>query len=163
MTLIINQSASISKFSDIEDSTRGSIITISANCVIDSFVKIQPAGGSGDFYLGKNSHINSGCVIYTGNGVNIGNNVLISANCTLAPGNHEYRDKQVLIRSQGFMKSKGGITIKDDVWIGSNSILLDGTVIERGCVVAAGSIVRGHLEEFGIYAGHMATLKGFRR
>ena len=162
MTLIVNESAKISKFSDIEDSTRGSLITISANCMIDSFVKIKPVGGKGDFYLGENSHINSGCVLYTGNGILIGKNVLIAANCTFAPVNHAYKNREKLIREQGFMKSKGGIVIKDDVWIGSNSVLLDGTVIERGCVVAAGSIVRGHLEEFGIYSGHLATLIGFR-
>ena len=162
MTLIVNESAKISKFSDIEDSTRGSLITISANCMIDSFVKIKPVGGKGDLYIGENSHINSGCVLYTGNGILIGRNVLIAANCTFAPVNHAYKNREKLSREQGFMKSKGGIVIKDDVWIGSNSVLLDGTVIERGCVVAAGSIVRGHLEEFGIYGGHIATLIGFR-
>ena len=162
MTIIVNESAKISKFADIEDSTRGSCITISANCMIDSFVKIKPVGGKGDLYIGENSHVNSGCVLYTGNGILIGRNVLIAANCTLSPVNHEYKNKEKLIRDQGFMDSKGGIIIYDDVWIGSNSVLLDGTVIERGCVVAAGSIVKGHLEEFGIYAGHIATLIGFR-
>jgi virginiamycin A acetyltransferase len=162
LTLIIDESANISKLADIEDSVRGSIITISANCMIDSFVKIKPVGGKGNFYIGENSHINSGCVLYTGNGILIGKNVLIAANCTFAAGNHAYKDKEKLIKDQGFMDTKGGIVIKDDVWIGSNSILLDGTVIERGCVVAAGSIVRGHLEEFGIYGGLSATLIGFR-
>ena len=163
MTIIVNESAKISKFADIEDSTRGSIITISANCMIDSFVKIKPVGGKGDLSIGENTHINSGCVLYTGNGILIGKNVLIAANCTFAPVNHEYKAKDKLIMDQGFKGSKGGIVIKDDVWIGSNSVLLDGTVIERGCVVAAGSIVRGHLEEFGIYSGHMATLIGHRK
>lgn len=163
MTLIIDKNVKISKFADIEDSARGSTITISADCIIDSFVKIQPVGGKGNLFIGENSHVNSGCVLYTGNGITIGKNVLIAANCTLAPGNHEYRSREKLICEQGFMKSKGGITIEDDVWIGANSILLDGTFVERGCVIAAGSVVRGHLEEFGIYGGHLATLIGFRR
>ena len=162
MTLIIDESANISKLADIEDSVRGSIIKISANCMIDSFVKIKPVGGKGNFWIGENSHINSGCVFYTGNGILIGKNVLIAANCTFAPMNHAYKNKEKLIKDQGFMDSKGGIIIKDDVWIGSNSILLDGTIIERGCVVAAGTIVKGHLEEFGIYGGHIGTLMGFR-
>ena len=55
------------------------------------------------------------------------------------------------------------VKIRDDVWIGSNSILLDGTAIDRGCVVAVGSVVKGHLQEFGIYGGHIAKLMGHRK
>ena len=58
--------------------------------VIDAFVKIKPAGGSGDVVIGRGTVINSGCVLYTGNGIRIGRNVLIAANCTLAPTNHEF-------------------------------------------------------------------------
>lgn len=109
-------------------------------------------------YVGENSVINSGCVIYTSNGVKIGASVLIAANCTLAPVNHSFADKNRTIRSQGFTPSKGGIVIEDDVWIGSNCVILDGALIRQGCVIAAGSIVRGELAEFGVYAGNPATL-----
>lgn len=79
----------------------------------------------GDFYLGENSHIDSGYVTYTGNGMIIGKNVLIATNCILAHVNHSYIDKQKLIKNQGFMDRKGRITIEDDVWIGTSSPLLD--------------------------------------
>jgi acetyltransferase-like isoleucine patch superfamily enzyme len=48
--------------------------------VIDSFVKIKPTGGSGDLVIGSRSVVNSGCVLYTGNGIRIGNHVAIAAN-----------------------------------------------------------------------------------
>ncbi len=88
----IHPSASISALADIEDSTRGTRIVIGENVVIDAFVKIKPAGGAGDLVIGAATTVNSGCVFYTGNGVHIGRDVAIAANCTFAPVNHEYAD-----------------------------------------------------------------------
>ena len=160
--LIVAPGARISPLADIEDSTRGSRIVIEDGAVIDAFVKIKPAGGSGDVVIGANSYINSGCVLYTGNGIRIGANVLIAANCTLAPTNHEYNDRARPIREQGFRPSKGGIVIEDDVWIGANSVILDGAVLRRGCVVGAGSIVRHELPEYSVSAGAPARTVAWR-
>lgn len=82
--LSIAASARVSPLADIEDSQRGSRITIEDDVVIDAFVKLKAAGGSGDVVIGRGSVINAGCVIYIGNGIRIGRNVLIAANCTLA-------------------------------------------------------------------------------
>lgn len=159
----IHLQARVSPLADIELSTRGSRFVVGAGSMIDSFVKIKPAGGSGDVIIGADSYINSGCVLYSGNGISIGNSVAIAANCTLAPVNHAYADRSRLIREQGFLPSKGGILIEDDVWIGANCVILDGALIRRGAVVAAGSIVRGELEPYGIYAGSPLQCKGFRK
>lgn len=150
----IHPSAQVSALADIEDSVRGTRIVISENVVIDSFVKIKPAGGTGDLFIDAGSTVNSGCVFYTGNGIRIGRDVAIAANCTFAPVNHEFADRNVPIRRQGFRPSKGGIVVGDDVWIGANCVLLDGTVIGNGCVVAAGCIVRGVLEPYQVYGGN---------
>lgn len=161
--LQIDSSARISPLADIEDSVRGSRITVGAHSVIDSFVKVKPAGGSGDLLIGEHVVINSGCVLYTGQGIRIGNHVAIAANCTLAPVNHAYQDKSRLIREQGFLPGKGGIVIEDDVWIGANCVLLDGAVLRRGCVVGAGSIVRGELAAYTVYAGQPLRVVGERQ
>lgn len=158
----IDNSAKISKFADIEDSVKGSLIKIGANSQIDSFVKIKPAGGVGNLIIGKNSYINSGSVLYIGNGINIGNSVLIAANTVLAPTNHEYINGNKLICEQGFKKSKGGIIIEDDVWIGSNCTLLDGTYICEGAVIGAQSLVRGKIPPYSINFGNPLNLIGFR-
>lgn len=158
----IHPTASISTLADIEDSVRGTRIIIGEGVVIDSFVKIKPAGGSGDVFIGPHSVINSGCVLYTGNGIRIGTGAAIAANCTFAPVNHEYKRRDVPIRLQGFRPSKGGIVIGDDVWIGANCILLDGCMIGDGCVVAAGSVVRGKLDAYGVYGGNPLTRLGER-
>lgn len=161
--LQLDPSARISPLADIEDSVRGSRIAVGAHSVIDSFVKVKPAGGSGDLLIGEHVVINSGCVLYTGQGIRIGNHVAIAANCTFAPVNHAYQDKSRLIREQGFLPGKGGIVVEDDVWIGANCVLLDGAVLRRGCVVGAGSIVRGELAAYTVYAGQPLRVVGERQ
>lgn len=160
--LIIDPTAKISPLADIEDSVRGTLIEIRERVVIDAFVKIKPAGGSGDVEIGADSVVNSGCVIYTGNGVRIGREVAIAANCTFAPVNHEYRRRDITIVAQGFRPSKGGIKIGDDVWIGANCVFLDGTKVGNGCVIGAGSVVRGVLESHAVYGGNPLRMLGRR-
>lgn len=159
----IHSGANVSPLADIEDSVRGTRIVISDGVAIDAFVKIKPAGGVGDVVIGEGSVINSGCVIYSGNGVTLGRAVAVAANCTFAPVNHEYRSKDRWITSQGFGPSKGGIVIGDDVWIGANCVILDGANIGTGCVIAAGSVVRGTLDPYGIYGGNPIAKLGERR
>ena len=159
----IAENAFVSKLADIEDSVRGTKIIIDEGVYIDSFVKIKPVGGLGDLYIGKNSYINSCCVLYTGNGIKIGEDVLIASNCTLAPTNHEYREKSKTIKAQRFMDSKGGIVIEDDVWIGANTVILDGSIIRKGAVIGANSLVNGEIPEYSIYVGSPAKKVGERK
>ncbi|WP_269584574.1 acyltransferase [Roseibium sp. Sym1] len=162
MTLEIDPTARVSRLADIEDSVRGTVIRIGARSVVDSFVKIKPAGGSGDVVIGENVTLNSGCVIYTGHGLTIGDNVAIAANCTFAPVNHAFEDRNRLIVEQGFQPSRGGIRIGDDVWIGANCVFLDGAVVNTGCVIAAGTVVKGEVPAYSVVAGNPMRLIGTR-
>lgn len=153
MSHVFDPTAKISPLADLETSQRGSVIRVGAGAMVDAFVKIKFAGGAGDVVIGANSYLNSGTVIYSGHGVTIGPNVLIAANCTLAATNHAFDAPDRPIRLQGFQPSRGGIVIEEDVWIGANSVLLDGTHIGAGAVIAAGSVVRGTIEGGMVYGG----------
>lgn len=163
MSIEIDPTAAVSTLADLEPSVRGTRVVVGPGVVIDSFVKIKPAGGSGDVFIGARSVINSGCVLYTGNGIVIGEDVAIAANCTLAPVNHAYAQRSVRIREQRFLPSKGGILIEDDVWIGAGCTLLDGAILRRGAVVGAGALVRGELPAYSINVGVPARVVGERR
>jgi len=160
--VIVDSTARVSPLCEIEASSRGTRIVVGAHVVIDSFVKIKPAGGSGDVLIGARTVINSGCVFYTGNGITIGEDVAIAANCTLAPVNHEYRSRHKTIREQRFGPNKGGILIEDDVWIGAGCVLLDGSILRRGCVIGAMSLVRGEIPAYSIQAGNPLRQLGWR-
>ncbi len=153
MTNYFDKTAKISPHAIIDISSKGTNTYIGANCEIDAFVRIKHVGGKCDVRIGDNVYINSGTVIYSGNGVIVGNNVLIAPNCALMSVNHEYRKKFKIIRLQGFMPSKGGIIIEEDVWIGAGVTILDGSIIKKGAVIGASSLVNGVIEEYSVNVG----------
>ncbi len=159
----ISPLAKISALVDIERSQRGSVVEIGANVTIDSFVKIKFAGGSGDVVIEDDCYLNSGVVIYSGNGLRLGRGTLVAANTTFAPTNHEYRDRDQTIIAQRFMPSRGGIVVGEDCWIGANCVLLDGAMLGRGCVVGAGSVVRGSWPAYSVLVGNPARVVGERK
>lgn len=157
MANIFHATVQIGNLASIEISTQGTDTFIGQHSVIDDFVKIKHVGGNGNITIGEFVYINSGTVIYSGNGVTIGNNVLIGPGCNIVPVNHKFNEKDILIRLQGFQLSKGGIIIENDVWLGANVTILDGSIIRNGCIIAANSLINGETEEFGIYAGSPAV------
>jgi len=50
-------------------------------------------------------------------------------------------------------QTKGDVTIGNDVWIGTNSLVLSGTDIGDGAVIGAGSVVRGRIPPYAIAVG----------
>ena len=153
----------ISDLADIETSKRGSQLLIHESVVIDAFVKIKFVGGEGNIVISEGSYINSGTVIYSGHGVEIGKHCLIAANCTFAPVNHSFQSKEKKIVEQRFLPSRGGIWIGDDVWIGAGSVILDGAKIGKGAVIGALSLIRGEVEPYSINVGNPLTKIGERR
>jgi virginiamycin A acetyltransferase len=153
MANFFHPSVSIAKLVSIEVSSQGTHTYLGEGCVIDDFVKIKHVGGTGDVVIGTNCYLNSGCVLYSGNGIKFGNYVLLGPNCNIVPTNHNYADKSRVIRVQGHMPSKGGVIIEDDVWLGANVTVLDGAHIRKGCVIAANSVVMGETEAYAIYGG----------
>jgi acetyltransferase-like isoleucine patch superfamily enzyme len=50
------------------------------------------------------------------------------------------------------------VMLEDGVWIGSRVLILGGTRLERGCVVAAGSVVQGEFPAGAVIAGKPAEV-----
>ncbi|GAA1955129.1 acyltransferase [Agromyces allii] len=113
-----------------------------------------PYGGS--IRLGDNCTVNPYTVIYGHGGVQIGDNVRIATHSVIVSANHVFSDPDQPIYQQGVTAE--GIVIEDDVWIGANVTILDGAHIGHGCVVAAGSVVRGHHAPMSVLGGTPARV-----
>lgn len=54
--------------------------------------------------------------------------------------------------------SKGEITIEDEVWLGTNTIIISGVRIGKGAIIASGSIVTKDVPPYSIFGGNPAKL-----
>ncbi|MEU5764567.1 acyltransferase [Streptomyces asoensis] len=85
--------------------------------------------------------------------VTLGDGVRIGAHASLLGFNHGFAPEQPVHRQP--LTSKG-IVVGDDVWIGSNVVVLDGVTIGDHCVVGAGAVVTKDLAPWTIAAGNPA-------
>ena len=114
-------------------------------------VRVQ---ASKDITIGKGSFIGPNSNLY--GTMTIGDNIMTGPNVSIIAGNHaiELSDKPM---SQQPTNSKG-IVIGNNVWVGANSVILDGVTIADGAVIGAGSVVTKNAEANGIYIGNPAKL-----
>jgi acetyltransferase-like isoleucine patch superfamily enzyme len=137
----------------------GGTIRIGARSTIHPGAMLLSYGGF--IRLGTRCSVNPYSVLYGHGGLSIGDNVRIAAHCVIVPANHGTALDGGPICDQPM--SRRGIRIGNDVWLGAGVRVLDGAVIDDGCVVAAGAVVRGELESCGIYGGVPARLLGWRK
>lgn len=83
--------------------------------------------------------------------ITIGNDVQIAAYVVIMTWAHEYENVDILIREQPI--KFGPVTIEDDVWIATHSVIMPGVTIGRGAVVAANSVVARDVEPYHVVAG----------
>jgi galactoside O-acetyltransferase len=88
--------------------------------------------------------------------IEIGNDVLIGPNVVFRASNHNYNDKNTLIRLQGH--TGGRIVIEDDVWIASNVVILPNVRVGKGAVIAAGAVVNKDVPSYSLAGGVPAQI-----
>lgn len=126
--------------------------SVGANSIIEDFATIN--NGVGDISIGEHSMIGRGNVII--GPVNIGNRVMLAPNIVISGLNHGYEDVNVSPSNQPVTTQT--INIKDDVWIGANSVITAGVTIGKHAVVGAGSVVTKDVPDFSIAAGNPAKI-----
>ena len=136
----------------------GGTIKIGKGCYLYRGAQLYTMGGA--ISIGDNCSVNPYTVLYGTGGLIIGNGVRIAASSTIISANHIFTDRNKFIYKQGL--DKKGITIEDDVWIGSGVRVLDGTTIKKGGVIGANAVVTKSTEEYGVYVGIPAKLLKYR-
>ena len=66
----------------------------------------------------------------------------------------------LLRRERPGAQSFAPIVVGDDTFIGQNALILPGTTIGRGCLIGAGSVVRGRIPENALVIGNPARVVG---
>lgn len=129
-----------------------SSISIGSNVRIDDFCIL-----SGSITIGNNVHISAGTFLFAGDSlIKIGNHTSISSRCGIYAisddfsgyylvGSIEDSDSRHVIKEE--------VSIEDYVVVGTGSTILPGSNLKTGVAVGAMSLVKGTLDEWGIYCG----------
>lgn len=133
----------------------GNITLINKNIKLGENVTIYPDVmffGDGLIEIGNNVAIGNGAIIYSSanGGVHIGDNTLIAAQTYIIDCDHGI-EKNMLIRQQ--QNSVEKVVIGQDVWLGANTTILKGSVIQDGAVIGAKSLVKGNIDSYAIAVG----------
>jgi acetyltransferase-like isoleucine patch superfamily enzyme len=111
----------------------------------------SPSNFGAGLRMGKNSAVDAYSFIGAAGLIAIGENVIMGQHVSFHAENHNYERTDVPIKQQGTRRE--GIVVEDDCWVGSNVLFLDGAHVGRGCVIAAGSVVRGEIPPYSVVAG----------
>jgi acetyltransferase-like isoleucine patch superfamily enzyme len=106
--------------------------------------------------IGNNVGLNARVYLGGQGGIEIGENVIIGPDVKIFSENHNFANKEILIKEQG--ETRKGVKIGSDCWIGSGSIILDGVNLGHGCIVAAGSVVTKSFLPFSVIGGVPAKI-----
>ena len=105
--------------------------------------------------IGENTFINANCVVLDGAMVTLGHDVKIGPACQLLTPQHpmDYQNRR------GTRERALPITIGDDTWLGGGVIGCPGVSIGRRCVIGAGSVVVHDIPDDCMAAGNPAVVK----
>lgn len=144
----------------------GDYTLINRNVTIGKNVVIYPNVmffGQGPIVIGDHVNIGNGTILYAsdtrGGGITIGDHVMIAAHCYIIDNDHGMEANINMMEQKDRVKK---VIIGNDVWLGSGSKILKGSVIENGAVVGANAVVKHRIEENHIVAGVPAKTIGQR-
>jgi len=120
----------------------------------NAYAYVEARGPDSKVSFGDSTHLNNGVTI-----VSEGAGIAIGKRCVIGPGVHIYdSDFHALDAAERETAEPrtAQVTIGDDVFIGSNAIVLKGVSIGAGGVVGAGAVVGADVPARAIVAGNPA-------
>lgn len=126
--------------------------SLGSHSVVESFSCINNAVG--DVIIGDHTRIGLHNTII--GPVTIGDHVNLAQGITVTALNHNFTDCHKRIDEQGVATKP--VIIEDDVWIGTNAVILSGVTVGHHSVVAAGAVVTKDVPPYSVAAGIPATV-----
>jgi len=123
---------------------------IGDNCDIETGLIFHNCLDYSNLIIGKNCHVGKNCFFDLQDKVKIGNNVVISMQCTFVT--HIDLNKSKL--STKFTAKQDQIKIKENCYIGVNTTILKGVTIEKDSFIAAKSLINNNVPKNVIICGY---------
>jgi acetyltransferase-like isoleucine patch superfamily enzyme len=144
--------AKISTRSEVELTSN---LRLGKRAVVGAFTKIKAARGP--LQMGDRCGIATGCFISSGRGgIVIGDNFVCGPNVVIVANNYVFDDMDKHLDDQG--RNSKGVKIGRNVWIGANSVVLDGTQLGDNCIVVANSLLNRRYPAGAVLQGNPAKI-----
>lgn len=122
----------------------GGYVNLGSGVKINRNVTIVAVGGNID--IGNKCFLAGNCVMVAHE------NIIVGENCMFGPGvtvyDHDHIFDSTGVLSKGY--KSGRVCIGNKCWIGANAIILRGTQIGDGCIIGAGTVVKGMIPPHSI-------------
>lgn len=123
--------------------------------------------GSENVHIGKHVRIFENVQFLTTRAhIYIGDGVFIASYTTIVTGDHRtnlpgkyFYEHDERVDKQP--EDDADVVIEDDVWVGTNCIILKGVTIGRGSVIAAGAVVTKDVPPYSIYVSSIKVIPRF--
>jgi maltose O-acetyltransferase len=107
--------------------------------------------------IGTQTVVSRGCYFEGAGKIDIGDNCMVGPGVTFITSTHLREEEGGQLSRRPVPRD---IVVERDVWIGARATVLPGTVMEEGCIIAAGSLVSGRCAKGFLYAGVPAQRVG---
>lgn len=149
---LVRWRANISTRAEVELSPR---LSLGRGTTVSSFTKIKATDGA--MITGRRCGFGTGCFAAAGpGGIEIGDHVIFGPNVSLIATNYRYERIDEPLEDQGH--TSVGIRIGRNVWVGANSVILDGSAIGDNSIVVAASLVNRRFPPNSIIQGNPARV-----
>ena len=123
-------------------------------------VNIEKNAGFGpQLRIGDNSGVGERCAL--SGRIVIGKDVMMGPNCVMRTYSHRHDRIDIPMDQQGFEEERI-MYIGDDVWIGTNVIILPGVNVGSHCIIGAGAVVTKDVPDYAIVGGSPARVIRYR-
>jgi len=127
--------------------SRASRLTIGENSYVGPFAVLRPKNFH--MIIGPDCTIHDYCMFY--DNLVLGRGVRIGAHTLIIPENHTFATREKFIFQQPCVFE--GVVFEDDIWVGSNVVVLDGVRVGKGAIIAAGAVVTKNVPPYTIVGG----------
>lgn len=127
----------------------GENVNIERGAYFGKGTAIEVGSNSG---LGVNCHLHPNTII--------GNNVMMGPECYMLDNTHKYDRTDIPMIKQGLksVSERCKVVIEDDVWIGSEVMIIGDKVIKTGSIVGARCLLTKNFPAYSIIGGNPSRL-----
>lgn len=134
-------------------------VFIGSGSRVDGILMVWKNGG--EIKIGKNTYIGLGTRVWSAKKITIGDNVQLAHNVNIFDSNIHSIDPAVRLseflnhyENEGSDLQEKEVVIGDNVWIGTNAVILKGVSVGMNSIVGTGSIITKNIPPNCIVAGN---------